>query len=57
MEKVAAKGNESSTSSNFDFPDIEDPAEAKRLSILKQKRVLRRYLRLRRNNFFEKNQE
>ena len=38
---------------------IEDltPEEAERQSILKQKRVLRRYLRLKRNNYVKQNQD
>lgn len=44
------------TAVNMAQEDI-DPEEAAKLAILKQKRVLRRYLRLKRNNYAKNNAE
>lgn len=44
------------TSVSMDEEEI-DPEQAKKLAILKQKRILRRYLRLKRNNYSKNNAE
>lgn len=38
-------------------PSVDDPAEIERQNILRQKRILRRYLRLKRNNFVTNHEE
>ena len=44
------------TSVSMDEEEI-DPEQAKKLAILKQNRILRRYLRLKRNNYSKNNAE
>jgi hypothetical protein len=54
MEKNKSTG---SSSSLGDIDPELSPEEAQRQSILKQKRILRRYLRLKRNNFAKRYSE